>query len=280
MQSRRKQSPRCAPLDGSLNICVADKRFQTTEQSLQQRQEAADDVVHKLRQLMKRWEKRLTFDNIQFSRRFLASEIQILVHFGVCDPLDNSVKEWIACFEPITAIETCSGKQAIVPDGDEGSVFVDVVKLIQSPERVIPTLVRLERINGFHCFRKHSLYFSSLHGFVYLESLCDRERNIPVGFYVGGPVLSKPNLSEVPSQMVQGTSEILNDVSGRRDDVERQNRERREAQAALAGIRIIMGANDMHILAPNISALGLKLRQVLFGPFNFYPDEYKAVLRG
>src|SRR5229473_2739078 len=274
MQSRRKHSPRCAPLDGSLSVCVADKRFRTKERSLQQRQEVADDVVHNLRQLMKRWEKRLTLDNVQFSRRFLASEIQILVHFRVSDHLDDSVKEWIACFEPITAIETGSGKQAIVPDGDEGLVFVDVVKLMESPERVIPTLVRLERINGPHCFRKHSLYFSSLHGFVYLEGLCDLERNIHVRFSIDTPVSGKPNLSEVQCQMVQGTSEILNDVSCDRNDVEWEDRERREAQAALSSIRIIMGADDMHILTPNVSTFGLKLRQVLFGPFNLYPDEH------
>lgn len=53
-------------------------------------------------------------------------------------------------------------------------MLVNVIKLMELPEHVIPTLVRLERVDSFDNFGAHTLYFSSLVPFVSSKILRDR----------------------------------------------------------------------------------------------------------
>jgi len=248
------------------------------EISLQERQKRSDDVIHKISQLVKDWEERLTFDNPQFIERFLASEIQFLIVMRINDSFDDPIKVWIAGLEPIPAVETGACKQVVIPDSEKVSVLVDVIKIMESPERIIPALVRLERIDGPNHFRKHSLYFSNLQGFVYLDRFRNWECNVAVGDEVRGSTSDKSYLSKMPSEMVQGASEVLQNVPCCSNDIERKNRERRKAEIALSSLRIVMRSDNIHVLLPNRASFGVEFCEVLFGPFNLHPDEHKAVI--
>ena len=136
--------------------------------SFEERLEAQDQVVHVINQLCKRWEERITRRNLRLADRFINFELHILLHFSVKN--SDPTEMWVACFNVVRPIavlsEPVSNKEAIIVVSEKSAVLVNVVKLVDSPERVIPTTVRFERINRFYSFGAHALYFSSLFPFV------------------------------------------------------------------------------------------------------------------
>ncbi len=247
----------------------------TQEDLLKKPFEARDEVVHKIDQLMERWDKRLTFQNLRFIERFVDFELEILIRYGSSDAFDDPLKDWIACLEPEPAVEPVAGEQKVVSDREEKTVLVDVIKLMDFPERFVSALVRFEPVDRFYGLLPHSLYLSSLSGFVYLGTRRSGERNVAVGF---SP--RESDLGKVIRQVVESTPDVLDDVSSGRNDIKWENGKRSEAKRAFSSLRIVMHPDNMHILVPKLDDFGIQLREVLLGPFDLYPNEHKPIFGG
>jgi hypothetical protein len=142
---------------------------------------------------------------------------------------------------------------------------------VNAPERVIPALVRFERINRFYRFWPHALYFSSLAGFVSIKTLRERKHGVFRGSASG-------NLDEVNCEMVERSSQVMDEVTGYGNGIKRELGEFGKLPVGLASIRILLGDNYCHALVPESSEFGLQVEEVLFGPLDFYADQNDSVL--
>src|SRR5579871_2466190 len=168
---------------------------------------------------MQTWEQRIRLSNLRLADRFLNFELNVLLHLCF-----DSGEEGILCPQQIRPVEPVGSEQKIVRQGEQGTVLVDVIQLVDSPERIVPAFVWFEPIDCIDSFLKHSLCFSSLVGFVDLESLCNREFDSPEF------LLSKRNnrstlhsdKNELSCEVVKSRTNVVNHVSCHSDHLERQ----------------------------------------------------------
>ena len=184
---------------------------------LQESNKLVDDAVHKMRQLMKKWDDRLTLDNLRISERYVKGAIDLFIHIKVrsADPCDSGyfcavlghhdpaggkiinhtrhvlkeLSEFRGDFEQLRKVGTTVGTpepDPSKPENEQEAVFVEIVKLMESPKVIVPTLVRLDSIDSVYSCRAHSLYHSRRVGFVFGQRFADGKirplGNLPVRF--------------------------------------------------------------------------------------------------
>ena len=120
----------------------------------QERPEARNQVINEVDKLMQAWDQRIRFGNLRLAERFLNFDLNILLHLRF-----DSGEEGILGFHQISSAIPIGSKEKVVSQGKEGTVLVDVVKLVDSPERIIPTFVWFEPVDCLNSLQKHSLYF-------------------------------------------------------------------------------------------------------------------------
>ena len=129
-------------------------------QSDQQGLETENQVVNIIRHLNERWEQRLTLDNLRLAERYVKGELHLLIHFrvgGVTEEYAALLKRKLPISGPQEDVERRElfsdvGRPQFMnvrPDveamvsgayGQEGTVLVDVVQLVDAPERIVPHL--------------------------------------------------------------------------------------------------------------------------------------------
>ncbi len=247
-------------------------RPKVEDRSVQKRLEAKNQVFDKLDKLMERWEKRITFRNLRFAERFRGGELTLILHFSAKDSLER----WGVSYKPPIPLESDTLQQIIVPNSEKEMMFVSAIELVELPKRLIPTLVRFEPIDSFYSLWPHSLYFSNLRGFVYLGAPKNGEADLSADFGLG----HTSGEHELVCEMVEGAAKVVNDISGNRQQSERRigNGARvEEINRALAGFRIFLGANSIRVFPSELFRLGFQLDEVLFGPFDLYPNKNESV---
>src|ERR1700680_3999394 len=158
---------------------------------------------------MERWEQRITLRNLRLTDRFLNFGLNILLHVRF-DPGEIGV----ICLEHIASREPIGGKDKVVCNGKEGAVFVDVIQLMDSPKRITSALVWFEPVDSFFRPRSHSLYFSSLIGFILAHRLCNREFNLSAGNGTW-----RANHDKLVWKMIKCGPEIVDNISSHRNRV-------------------------------------------------------------
>ena len=144
--------------------------------------EQTNEAVNKAAKLMEKWKSRLSPDNLRLGERYLKGDIEVRVHFRfvACD--DPS--DFCAVFQKRNSILTRTRNHPVVnldkdaryaesahgeredgltgsePSNQQEAVLVDVVKLMKRPEVVIPSQVRLCRVDEAYRACVHSLYHS------------------------------------------------------------------------------------------------------------------------
>jgi len=242
---------------------------------LKHRLEAKRQVSDNIDKVMQRWEQRIRPGNIRLADRFLNFNLNILLNVRF-----DSGECGVFCFHQISAIEPIGSEKKIVGDGEQGTVLVDVVKLVDSPERIIPASVRFESVDSFFSLRPHSVYFSNLNGFVLGHALSNRKTDLPIngaGRQVGGA-----DKNELLCEMIQGGSEIVNNVSGDANRVERKSRDSlkvgvaNESDGVWRDTRLWISMDYCRVCKGK--NLGCEITEMLLGPFNLYLNENEPVL--
>ena len=130
--------------------------------------ETSDDVADKLSKLMERWEQRITPVNRRFDERFLAGVIHVLIVFRDVE----TGEVWFVCLERHTPQDHIPSREK-----DE-AVLVGIVEFVEQPQRLVATLVWLQRIDGLNSLPRHTLYASSLSVFITIGGMRHRELNV------------------------------------------------------------------------------------------------------
>jgi hypothetical protein len=164
-------------------------------------------------------------------------------------------------------------------DGKEGTVFVDVIKLVDSPERIVSAFVWFEPVDLFYRFRSHSLYFSSFVGFVLGGSLRNGKFDLPE-FFIGKT--RRTHNGEMLCEVVKRRSEVVNHISSNGNDIEGKSRDALQIGRSVQE-RYGMGrdikidiAND-YVRVFEGQNLGCQITQVLLGPFDLYANQNNSV---
>lgn len=155
---------------------------------------------------MESYDNRFALGNPRFVERYVEMELHVLLHFRFRDGA-----EYIAWFQDAkrvgryeNATEIRNGFAGVASsinvrrpnaftwrhamcrigrsDSKQKAVFVDCVKSVETPERVIPSFVWLDRIDSVNRILAHSLYFSSkVGGCIFLRTVGDREIDVCAG---------------------------------------------------------------------------------------------------
>lgn len=274
------------------------------EPSDEQGLEAKNNVVNRLRHVMERFDQRLTLKNLRLAERYLKCELHLLVYFCV----GEIGEEFVACLQREQAI---SGPHKNVGDGhvledvspsafgphlllehalhircevdtpivgtnrDNQAVFVDVVKFVETPERIIPTLVWFNRVDSFNRIWPHALYFSSSVGFVLrgVVGVRNRETGLPIG-------RSAADENELISQVVKGAPDIMECVSSDNRQSHGDFTHADKIIDQLSCLRVALGSDYVWVGHKERPDFCLKITDVLFGPFDFYADKREPFIRG
>jgi hypothetical protein len=232
--------------------------------------ESLDESLDKFRELMKRWNERLTFGSLKMDKRFEAGNLRILIPFREV----HGFKRGIIVLEPVVPVESIAVAENVGTNCYQSPVLVDVVRFMKSPERIIPASVRLEFIDELHSsWFNESLYFSTSEGFITLERFANRERNLSQNCVA---CVGIGDQSKVVHHMVEGASEVLQNVPGNGKHIEVDDREFSEVRLALSKFRILLGDSNMSVGVPVSLRSRFEFSEVLFGPFDLYPDRDKS----
>lgn len=209
------------------------------------KREISSDFIDSPKGLLQRQNKGITFSNAGFIQDYLQKELCILVHFHV----RNIDQELVALFQrkgdagnpsPSIANPLIAEKRStsdggdVSPSGDEHVVLVDSVQAMESPEGVIPSLVRVSCADRIYGFLPHALYLSAKSGFVTRGNrsvIEDRE------FGVARRGLVIP-ADEATGKIVQGSSEVLDDIPGNEGNLWRNPACFHDVDKWLTGLRI------------------------------------------
>jgi hypothetical protein len=246
-----------------------------SSESFQKRLEAKNQVFDNIDQLMKRWEQRITIRNLRLFERFINLELDLIFRFST----ENPAEMRLACLHhkcvPIASkgMNPGSRKDGVPVNSEEESVLVDVIKFVESPEKIVPASIRFEVINSFFRLRPHTLYFSSLVPFVSGEIFGNRERGILCGL----DSIYEPQLI---CKVIERTPEVLANVPSDSDSVKRKHSETMQLIRAInGGMRIVFTQSYVCVYVPASGEnFPLKIHEVLLGPLNFYADQNKSAL--
>jgi hypothetical protein len=221
-----------------------------------------DNAVDSIRELNKRFKERLTLNNPRLVERYVKSELFIFIRFRIA----GHDQELVARFEWLKSVAE-SKKQLVLErlrhsdaeghhfrnegadmdapwsrtNGDQQTVFVDVVKSVEGPEVVpLPSLVRFEVANCIHRIAPHTenlppLFLSLKHGFEFLPTGSNREASCR-------SIISAPGPDEIKliGKVVEGTPEIVNSVASDHPDGWRSFAEAGDIINQLSCVRIAL----------------------------------------
>ena len=264
----------------------------------EQGRESSDDVANKVRELMKRHQERATLENLRLVDRYDKEEIHLLVYILACPELNQFVAEFrryqttgaesnadvpnvLHYGAQLLALDSLVFKLPLELRGDvvavvngvigrcngqKDAMLVDDVKLVQHPKIVpLPTLIRLDRVDGTERCSARSLYFSVSRGLILLGASEDREiDSVRPRRYAPMPLDAKRK-----GDVIERAPKALNcfasnggNLIGDRDDV-------RDAIECASRIRVVLESDSAWLGSIEGSERRVEILDVLFGPFDF-----------
>jgi hypothetical protein len=241
--------------------------------SFEERLEAENQALRNVNHLVQRWENRITARRLRIAKRFLDLELHIVLHLRVVE----SGKCWGVLLEKEIPIEPIGKENKIPRPRSDRTMFVDTVKLVNSPEIKVPAFVWFEEIESFYSLWPDTIYKSVSSGFVTSDALRNWE-SIPVRDFASS------NDEHVTHQVIESGAQIVGDIASSSRNIRRTDDSLQEAVRAwnsLSDAEIIRRAfsflsvslSDDHCSALYSQDVGCQIVEVLFGPLNFYANE-------
>ncbi len=260
-------------------MSVLAENSTTSEVSL----EAGRDLAGEFKELLNRFKNRFSYNNPRLVERYTHSECEIVLHLrlsdgetyfahyrrepGVGSRDENSTVEVGSggIVGEVTQDLPFCGQNMTVRDrrgrGQEQPVFVHVVEGVELPEKIIPSFVRLQLIDGRDYVWPHASYFSfEVGGAIPMKIIGDRE--------TGDARLRRSIVGnhELPDQIIKGAADVLETFS---DDGRECNGDfvsPVEYPFAMSRIRVEIGRDGIMVAIKKDADLPIKLCDMLFGP--------------
>jgi hypothetical protein len=152
-------------------------------------------------------------------------------------------------------------------------VFVRDVELVEPPERIVRFLVRFGFLDEVHRDSRRSLYLSNVAGFKSVGALGDGE----AGVFGDAFTLSTDHLA---NEQVESGAQIVNAVLGDGAPVERRVIRYFGLVDQISRIGIVVSDSFVGVGFSKPLVSGLEVTEVMFGPFDLYPNPGEIGLAG
>lgn len=239
--------------------------------SEQEWREIGDRAVNNIRHAMKRFHNRLTLDNPRFIERYIKRELQLVILFRIGDINEefcaylqreqavsgDNIKPFAAA--SLGRPDTNRAESAAVRN--QSAVLVSIVKSMETPKRVIPTLIWFDRIDRVHGLLPHALYFSARFGFVFHGAIGNRKSSD------ADPWSTASSDHELPRKMIKGAPHILKGVSRNASDVRGSLFSAGDVINQLSCLRITLSSDSIGVGLSESPNCLVQLVDVMFGPF-------------
>jgi len=260
--------------------------------------EARDQVFDNLDRCIKRFNNRLTFDNLRLIERYVEGELQLLIHFVVAGRGDH---EYVAhlrfASSPLRSEKRRTqgdegnhirisgfGEQLSqgVPNEDammsevadeDSTVLVHDVKTVENPQQRLPTLARIDLADRFYDLFPEGLYWSEGIGFRRLGVVIDRE--LDPGFLGRGR--GRGDKQKLIGQVIQSGSQSVNDFANQRVSERGDVPQFRDVKAGVSRLRIVMGTDFICAAFCPSPHLDFEITALFVGPFNTSQGESQTV---
>jgi hypothetical protein len=271
-----------------------------------QGREEPNEAFNKLDELKKRWHQRLTFDNLDLAKRYLKFELGVHVHlrYRVLAESGRDSVDFCAIFQRerglgrdnadalcgrdlreidrgrigvgIKNIGQSVGVDGVLmhhADGHQELVFVRDVELVEPPERVVLSLIRFGVLDEVHRSLRRSIYFGGVAGFKSLGALEDWKSVL----FADGVTLGPNHLTD---EQVEGGAEVVDTISGDSAPVERRLLGDFDPPDQISRIRLVITNGSVRLIVLEPLVPGLEVTEVMFGPFDLYPNPGEIGLAG
>lgn len=246
--------------------------------------EGGESAADKVSKMLKRFNERLTLNNPRLVERYVKSEMYVLLALSIRGVDEKFVAlfqgalsvrrsdenagwlEYFASDRVFHLRDKLGQVHALVgrTDSHEHAVLVDVVKPIEYPELMpIPSLVRLGSAKGIYGVLPQALYYSLKEGFVILGSVVDRKVELGVG------VCSGDHQVQLSGQMIEGSAEVLNCISGDHGEIYRNLTHLRNVIDGSPGLCLYLTTDGIGVSVDERHNSRVHVSDVLLGPFNF-----------
>jgi hypothetical protein len=250
-----------------------------SEESLKLTGKSINEVSH----LIERIKNQLAFGYLRLAERYFNSELKIVLRLVV--GTGGNVDDFIACYERDKAIFVEPNVDALSDihsplvhgscDGEQKAMLVNNVELMEQPERLIVSLVRLYRTDDVNRVWRDLLYFSIANGrLVLFGTLSNRKVDVAVWNTATSP-------DKLPHEVVQGTSQVVDSIAEDQGNFVRDGIDVRDVKRRVLnrGYRVPLGPKFVRLIQDECLDSSIKIADVLFGPFNFQSDSVDADLR-
>jgi hypothetical protein len=249
---------------------------------LQQRGEQRDDALNGASELLKRWEKRLTLQNLRLVERYAECEIDICVHRVTRNPpeQDGAHNYALSLFgsqdrrrvRPSRRVSKGAdvGHQAIQVEndvlvglryGEQEAVLIDNVEVVQGPQGGIASLVWLETVKDVQRLLADAICLSRSAGFVLGFGRPQRE-----GGCVGR--LAAVGDHKLVDKMVEGRPQIVDDISGLKRERGWQRIRSGYYPFPVPGLRVVLDRDFVAVgLAKSLDS-SVEIAEVVLGPID------------
>jgi hypothetical protein len=272
----------------------------------EQGREKLNESVNKLDELKKRWNERLTLDSLDLTERYLKFELGVHVHlrYRVLAESGRDSVDFCAIFQRerglgrdnadalcgrdlreidrgrigvgIKNIGQSVGVDGVLmhhADGHQELVFVRDVELVEPPERVVLSLIRFGVLDEVHRSLRRSIYFGGVAGFKSLGALEDWKSVL----FADGVTLGPNHLTD---EQVEGGAEVVDTISGDSAPVERRLLGDFDPPDQISRIRLVITNGSVRLIVLEPLVPGLEVTEVMFGPFDLYPNPGEIGLAG
>jgi len=155
-------------------------------------------------------------------------------------------------------------------------------EVVQTPEGVVPSLVRLEAVDHFYGTRMHSLYYSRRLGFVFGRTLAKRESgalesNFALGSRIDNSLGFCPgslpvSLDKLPSQVVETAPQVVDSVPSDQSEICGRLLSDLNVKYKLTGLLVLIAQKSIWVALSKDLDARFKIMDVVFGPVNLRPD--------
>jgi len=246
-----------------------------------QRREQLDEALDKLGELTQRWENRLTLDNLALVERYIKAELRILVHLALVPGagVGRDPQDYCALFERERALRWGDSRgQRHVPagygvggddglvrhaHGDQEFVFVCDVETMETPKRVIPSLVRLGPLDEVHRFLGRSVYLFRRTGFKSFGKGGFILENEKAGLSGDGVSLGSHQLA---NQQVEGGAEVVDGVTDDEGELGGGTIENFGVDDVLGALQVELNPHSARVSFAPASLFGFQAIQVFARP--------------
>lgn len=287
------------------------------ESSNKQRLKTENQVINVIERLHEQSQDRFTLNNPRLVENYIKGKLHFLILIKDALKPENQFVAFIERALPILCvgddIESESGTKVNVsgnvdsfffkhgsrqpaPDkagsgkvchdrtsGYQEAVLVDVVKLVESPEAVVPSLVRFGRVDSIYGRLRHALYFSFTRGFVLRGTVrvdYGKTDLFALGFAKDDPLFSTTDVNEMPSEVIEGTSYVVDGLPSEQRDSGGHRLGTGDVMMCecVGKLRMWLDSNFVRLAIQEVADFPFQVLDVLVGPCGSYADKTESFI--